>query len=250
LKELSKAAEYPRDIELDSSEIGFAEIKTLRVGNALNMEGARLTGVPEAKSDGDAMNLVATKSLLSEAVINMEAALKVTEERLSKSAKELANDHAQEISVRLSEVEEILEEHQRAIALQISEAPLGARALVEALKLKDHGIYVDRKLVMNRSIEGVSAQYRTTSKQIAGELSGADAIGALRKLRPMAYHMPDHAGFLLGIHPDSIPGQFDYIRQVDTDGEMMIDYVQMISPIIASIQVLDRRLQRIEDSLN
>lgn len=258
LKEQFKTAEYPKTVELNKGEIGFAKIQTLNVEKALNLGGARLTGVPDAQVDGDAVSLSVAKDLLKDERAALLKEVAAAEKRITESARSWAQDQMtgvsedlgeveDQIEARLSEIDGILTDLQRAIALQVSEAPIGASALAEAITLDPAVAKLDRALNINGRIEGFSAQYRSTSNQIVGNLSGADSINAIRALEPVAYSMPDHDGFLLGVDPSSIPGQFDYIRHPDR--MEMVDYTQLIAPLIASIQVLDRRVQRIEDSL-
>jgi len=221
------------------------------IEGGVDVTGNRITGAGDAAEDTDVMNLRSTRAMIEDFIANMEAppAVEVAVEKPA-AAPALTLDMTALSITDISMGSPV--EDEVAVEVEVS-----AENDLSLLTKTENGfdlpgdLHVSGNLVVSGALMNVPAIYRPTpSKEDAlGLLDGADTISALSNIAAMVYNLPD-GGLAMGIDPGTIPAEMGFVMKagVGDDGAKneSIDYVQLISPMIAAIQTMDARITELE----
>ena len=216
---------------IDGAIMTNTRISDMTVTGTVMLEGGRITGLLNPENDQDAMNRQATENLVNKSVARLETM--INELKIEKSVIPPVPDVDDQKAARrfLKSNEEALPEFDveaRVLALEL---------MLEEIMAKNHA---------------VSTQYRPTpvAKNALGILGGSDIIAALREMNVIVYNLPQ-GGLATGIAPETIPSGMSFILRPGVDENELdsIDYVQLIGPLIATIQYLDARIQILEANM-
>jgi hypothetical protein len=121
--------------------------------------------------------------------------------------------------------------------------------ITEKLRSVSGDFTVYGSLNISGGLNGVTSQFRPTpsSEDALGRLTGSDAMDSLREIRSVVYDLPE-GGLATGIDPSTIPPQLEFMKRTsESEGTFdSVDYAQMIGPMMAAIQYLDGRIEKLE----
>ena len=228
LENVSIAAGEAEGISLNGETrvTGTLVLDGVRVSGDMTLDAGRIVGLADAENDLDAMNKRTTLRMIDES---------------------------------LSEIRNIVGGPRPVQSAPPADEGTNPVAVIpparEPLQNIGHisgDLTVDGNLNIAGLIAGGAAQYRPTPivADALGYLDGADTLDALLDMKALVYNLPDGT-LAAGVDPGTIPQRMEFIiRPVESgSGGASIDYIQMIGPMVAAIQLMDRRIAELEARL-
>jgi hypothetical protein len=87
-----------------------------------------------------------------------------------------------------------------------------------------------------------------TLKENVVSIEGPEGLDILNKIRPVRYDWKGTGREALGVIAQETAQVLPNLVDTDTNGIMSVDYIQLIAPLIASVQELDARVKELEGS--
>lgn len=85
-----------------------------------------------------------------------------------------------------------------------------------------------------------------TLKENVERIGGAEGLDLLRQIRPVRYDWKETGREALGVIAQETAQVLPNLVDTDENGIMSVDYIQLIAPLIASVQELDARVNALE----